>query len=605
MPVNSRWNIPVPTCSLPTWVFGPSSDPPSSDSTATKQFIDADRPDTHYLSQADFRLYSQRMALGLQRAGLREGDRVLLYSGNNLFFPVVFMGIVMAGGVFSGANPSFVARELAYQLKDSGASFLIAAKQALPVAVEAASQAGLSQERVYAFDDSALDLDRAQQARGGPKPPSHVPQGTTAANQAGTHHWTDLLAPLSEARGFQWFEPRDSTQATCALNYSSGTTGVPKGVEITHYSYVANGESVRHVVQLQDDYESWRRRQAQLCFLPLYHALGQTYFVSNFPRFRIPVYMMSGPFDFEKLLRNVERYRITILTTVPPIVVALAKHPASKKYDLSSVEGIGCGAAPLGLEISEEVSQLWPKDHLSLSQGWGMTEVTCSAMGHDPRDPKELSTSVGEMMPNTAARLVDPATGAEITSANTRGELWVATPTLMKGYWRKPEATASTIEVDPKTGTRWLKTGDVAYVTEYAPGGKWYIVDRIKELIKVKGNQVAPAELEGLLLEHPGVVDAAVVGVTIKNDEYPRAYIVPNPAKKPTEEEIAKWMESKVVRYKWLRGGVKFIPEIPKNPVSNFLFFSSPFLPPSFFHARISLLRDAGDTCMQRKITNP
>ena len=235
----------------------------------------------------------------------------------------------MAGGVFTGANPSFVARELAYQLKDSGASFLIAADSSMKIALEAASEAGLPKNRIYSFDATALDSN---------------PGKTTP----GVHHWTALLGSKDEAAKFDWVEPTDPKTTICCLNYSSGTTGVPKGVEITHYNYVANGVGVLYMSEsLQPDFEAWRKRSRQLCFLPLYHAFGQTYFTCNFPKLGIPVYMMPG-FNFEKMLQYVQRFRINSLTAVPPIVVALAKHPLSRKYDLSSIESIGCGAAPLG-----------------------------------------------------------------------------------------------------------------------------------------------------------------------------------------------------------------------------------------------------------------
>jgi len=272
-------------------------------------------------------------------------------------------------------------------------------------------------------------------------------------------------------------------------------------------------------------------------------------------------------FDFEKMLQYIEKYRISHIVAVPPIIVLLAKHPSSRKYDLSSVQAVGCGAAPLGLEVSDEASKLWPAGAITVRQGWGMTELTCTATSWHPNEFHRTS-SVGELMPNCKARLVKTDGSGEITNANERGELWVSGPIMMKGYWRKPKATTDTIHTDPD-GTRWLKTGDVGYVEKYEPGGKLHIVDRIKELIKVKGNQVAPAELEAVLLDHAGVTDVAVVGVTINGEELPRAYIVPSPEVKVTEQEIAKWMESRVVRYKWLKGGVRFIDAIPKNPVGS------------------------------------
>jgi acyl-CoA synthetase (AMP-forming)/AMP-acid ligase II len=327
---------------------------------------------------------------------------------------------------------------------------------------------------------------------------------------------------------------------------------------------------------LRADWAERLQRERGLAFLPFYHAYGQTFFIANLPHLGVPVYVMTGgAFDFVKMLRYIQQFRITTLTAVPPIIVALAKHPATRQFDLSSLESIGSGAAPLAREVCEAVEKLFPptpgtrEEQLFVRQGWGMTEATCTAMAWDPNTPIRGSGGVGEMYANCKARLVSlDGKQTPIERAGERGELWVTGPTLMRRYWRKPEATADTIFVDAD-GTRWLKTGDIAYVEDYKPGGIFHVVDRVKELIKVKGNQVAPAELEGILLENPDVADAAVVGVTIQGEELPRAYVVPRPGSKASEQDVARWMEGKVTRYKRLKGGVVFVAAVPKNPVSS------------------------------------
>ncbi|KAI1325122.1 AMP-binding enzyme [Xylariaceae sp. FL0255] len=546
MVVSSSWEIPVPECSLQKWVFGSSFDPIPD----KPQFIDPERPETHIITKAGYRLWAKRIALGLQRAGVKPGDRVLLFSGNNLFFPSVFMGVLMAGGIFTGANPSFVARELAYQLKDSGAYILIAADKSMEIAMDAAEEAGLPKSRVYSFDATAMDK-------------------TPGKARLGSRHWTELLASESDATRFDWVEPNDPKETTCCLNYSSGTTGVPKGVEVTHYAYVANNSNVVFIDSLDPDREENRKISRQLCFLPCYHAYGQTYFGSIWTHLNVPVYIMPS-FDFEKMLQYIEKFRISHITAVPPIIVLLGKSPLSRKYDLSSVRYVGSGAAPLGLEISEEVAKLWPTGAMNVRQGWGMTELTCTTTTWRPTSTRRTS-AVGELVPNLKLRLMKTdGSGGEITAANERGEIWIAGPTQMKGYWRKPEATADTTHTDAD-GTRWLKTGDIAFIEKYETGGIIHIVDRIKELIKVKGNQVAPAELEAVLLDNPAVNDAAVVGVTIDGEEVPRAYIVRNPQSKDSEKDIANWMAKRVIHYKRLKGGVKFIDAVPKNPSGKIL----------------------------------
>ncbi len=557
MPIKSRWSIPITEVSLPTWLFG-SPNGPLSDARALN---DANRPDTHYLTFEQFRLWSKRVAVGLQKAGLQPGDRVLLFSGNTLFFPVVFMGIVMAGGIFTGANPTYVARELAHQLKDSDAKFLLCADGSLDVGIEAASIISMGKERVFIFDDLALE--------------------GTGKGRLGVRNWNTLFATVGEASRFAWKDARSPKDTTCCLNYSSGTTGVPKGVEITHYNYVANAEQVIALASLRPDFQERRKTSRWLCALPMYHAYGihphnffqnlstnniqgQTFFITIGPKLGIPVYIMPK-FDFLQLLSHVQRFKITELSLVPPIVVALAKHPDVKNFDLSSVRNIGSGAAPLSQSVAEEVNKLWPSGEINLKQGWGMTETTCSVMGWDPLS-KSHSSSVGELLANCEAKLMNAEGTAEVPRG-TAGELWVRAPNVMKGYWRNPAATSETLTPD-----RWLKTGDICYVDEH---NRFTIVDRKKELIKVKGNQVAPAELEGVLLEHEMVADAAVVGVTIDGEEKPRAYVVLKEDAKGriTGGELVKWMDSRVARHKRLTAGVVFVDAIPKNPVSSLFWF--------------------------------
>jgi len=284
--------------------------------------------------------------------------------------------------------------------------------------------------------------------------------------------------------------------------------------------------------------------------------MAQTIFGINALKQNVPVYMMSK-FDFIQMLEYTQKFRITFLILVPPVVVAMAKHPITKTYDLSSIENVGSGAAPLGREVCIELEKLWPDGSVNVKQGWGMTEITCSAMGWAPEDHSD-SFSVGELNANTEAMIVDEA-GKEVAQGE-RGEIWVRAPNVMKGYWNRPDATAETLTPDG-----WLKTGDIAFVDKH---GKFFIVDRKKELIKVKGNQVAPAELEALLLDHEAIADVAVIGVTMGHDEHPRAYVVLKPGAKTTDQEIMAWMNKLVTKTKRLTGGVRFVDVIPKNPVS-------------------------------------
>ncbi|KIW42891.1 uncharacterized protein PV06_06395 [Exophiala oligosperma] len=542
MPYKSRWTVDVPECSLPTFLF----ESPSAPLGSKRCFSEAARPETHYLTRESFRLWSQRFGLGLRRSPhFQKGDRVLLFSGNDMFVPVVFMGVLCAGGIFSGANPTFTPRELAHQLRDSGATYLLCADGSIDTGIEAAKLAGLGSDRVFVYNARIYD---------GPQPPLK-----------GCRYWGDLIASADDAKGFAWDDLKGPGECdtTLALNYSSGTTGVPKGVEITHRNYISNTVQVALISQQHPDYEARNARASWLCFLPLYHAYGQTYFVAGAFNRQVPVYVMPK-FDFEKMLEYIQRFRVTDLALVPPIAVLLAKHPAVEKYDLSSVENVGCGAAPLGRDVCVQIEKRLGRG-INVKQGWGMTECTCSLLGWDVM-ATSTSAAVGEPNANCTAMIVSEDGGQEIASRGPRhvGELWCRGPNVMKGYWRNPKATAETLTPDG-----WLKTGDIAYVDE---AGMFHIVDRKKELIKVKGNQVAPAELEALLLEHDAIADAAVIGMpTQDGDEVPRAFVVRQSGRDVTENEVKKFIEGKVVRYKFLKGGVEFVDAIPKNPSGKIL----------------------------------
>ncbi|KAJ5901954.1 hypothetical protein N7495_002482 [Penicillium taxi] len=540
MPYKSRWEFKVPNAHLASLLFKSPTEPLSTQ----KCFLEADHPETHYLTLHDFRLWSQRFAAGLRKSGLKPGDRVLLYSGNNLFFPVAFMGVIMSGGVFTGANPTYVARELAFQLQDSGATYLLCARSSLETGLKAAELAGLSRSQIFIFDNAIYE--------GG------------GESQDGCRYWGELVASPEEGRQFQWEElstPNEADNCTLVLNYSSGTTGRPKGVEITHKNYVANMLQYNHLQTLYPDAEERRLRSSWLCFLPMYHAMAQSVYIACAVWRGTPVYIMPR-FDFLKVLEYVQKFRITNLLLVPPIVVMFAKDPAVKKFDLSSVESVDSGAAPLGREVCMEVEKLWPPGKINIKQGWGMTEATCSILGWDPTETS-LSASVGELNANCEAKIMSEDGSTEILGKNQRGELWVRSQNIMKGYWQNPEATRQT-----KTKDGWLKTGDIAYVDDE---GRFHVVDRIKELIKVRGNQVAPAELEALLLEHEAIADAAVIGISIDNDERPRAYVVIKPGQSATADEIVHFINNKVSSTKRITGGVIFIDTIPKNPSGKIL----------------------------------
>jgi acyl-CoA synthetase (AMP-forming)/AMP-acid ligase II len=273
-------------------------------------------------------------------------------------------------------------------------------------------------------------------------------------------------------------------------------------------------------------------------------------------------YIMSR-YSFDSMLRHIKDFQITELMTAPPIISSLVANARLIGDSLNSIRYVICGTAPLAPSLSERASNLFKDGRVMVRQGWGMTELTCMGTMNDPR-LIAFPGSVGEAAPNSAVKLMDGQ--REVTAANQRGELWFSSPTLMAGYWRNPEATKETIV--EQDGTRWLRTGDIAYFDSWGPGANIYIVDRSKEILKVKGFQVAPAELEAILATHPDIIDSGVIGVNVHGHEAPRAFVVRRSGSNVTSEDIASWMNSKVAAYKRLNGGIIFVDAIPRTQVS-------------------------------------
>ena len=354
MPVQSRFSTPIPNVSLPTWLFkSPTVHLPDKPPI----YYSAEDPAHENLSLSDYRLWSQRLARGLRDHGVQRGDRVMLFSSNNIFFPVVIMGVVMSGAIFTGANPAFSPRELIHQLKDADCNLLLTSAPGLKTALAAARACKLSYDRVFLFDSAGIF------------------DGNEPVKSQGIDHWTKLLANPQSASQFAWedFQTEEQCHETAALNYSSGTTGLSKGVEISHRNFVSNACQLINLEE-QDPNEGRKRADIRwLACLPMYHAMGQCIFVTMAPARGIPSYIMRQ-FDFLEFLRCIERFRITELMLVPPIIVQLAKRPEVRKYNLGSVNTIASGAAPLASEVCAEVEAMWPPGVIAVKQGWGMTE---------------------------------------------------------------------------------------------------------------------------------------------------------------------------------------------------------------------------------------
>ncbi|AOW94922.1 AMP-dependent synthetase [Rhodococcus sp. WMMA185] len=463
------------------------------------------------------------VAGALAARGLAVGDVVGLHSPNVPAFAAVFHGILRAGGVATTINALYTAEDIAKQLTDSKAKFLFTISPLLPQAKEAAAKAGIP-------DANLIVLDGAE----------------------GHPSLEDLLAQAAPPPAVS-FDP--ATQLA-VLPYSSGTTGRPKGVMLTHRNLVANVCQINPRMGIEAD-------DRLLAVLPFFHIYGMTVLL-NAALFNRASLVTMPKFDLAEFLRVVSDEKCTYVFIAPPVAVALAKHPLVDEYDLSSVHSIFSGAAPLDQELGKAVAN---RLGCRVRQGYGMSEM--SPVSHAiPFDRDDIALdSVGPTIANMECKLIDPATGEEIAlpaeGVSEPGELWCKGPNIMLGYLGNEEATAETLSADG-----YLHTGDIATVDSE---GIVTIVDRMKELIKYKGYQVPPAELEALLLTHPQIADAAVIGVLDdEGEEVPKAFVVRQHDADLDEAAIIEFVAERVSPHKKVRR-VKFIDVVPKSAAGKIL----------------------------------
>ncbi|CAL1533737.1 unnamed protein product [Lymnaea stagnalis] len=463
---------------------------------------------------------SIKVASALHRLGYRKGDVITSFSTNHVDFTILMLACAANGIWFSPANPTYTHEELSRQLNCSG------------------SKAVFTIAPVAGTVKTALDNKDF---------PNKVKKLFVFGEAPGFQPFQTLLDDDGKAFPDVDINP---VEDVLTLPYSSGTTGLPKGVMLTHYNCLAN------CIQTQSVSKTTGSDRC-LGLLPLYHIYGMiTVQFSCLYAGASVIYLPK--FDPESFLRCLQDRKITLAYLVPPLIVFLAKQPMVDKFNLKSLETVFSGAAPLGEDLS--VAFLKRLNHgVSLNQGFGLTETSPLTNLDYTRKPG----SIGPMITNTLGKFVDLKT-KKVLGPGEFGEFCVKGPQVMKGYFNNKQATDEMVTPDG-----WLHTGDAGHFTK---DGFVYIRDRIKELIKYKGSQVAPAELEALLLGHSDIQDVAVIGVPDEMaGELPKAFVVKKPSAKVTEQEIIKFVEGKVSPIKKLRGGVELIDEIPKTPSGKIL----------------------------------
>ena len=494
-------DVTIPEVSLTDFIF-------NSTAPLQNKIALIDGPTGRSLTYAEFEKAVRCVAASLDQRGFKKGDVFGIFSANCPEYAIIFHAVAMLGGISTTINPLYTADEAAFQLKNAGARLLITAPPFIETAIVAARAASV--EELFTFGEA---------------------KNATP------------FATLLESDGNVPRVQIDPEKDLVALPYSSGTTGLAKGVMLTHYNLVAN------MCQM-DGLDYFHRNDILLCVLPLFHIYGLVVVLNMGLHLGATIVIMPR-FDLEQFLSSIQKYRVTLSHIVPPIVLKLAKDPMIDNYDLSSLKMIFSGAAPLGPDLSRECMQ---RIRCGIRQGYGMTE-TSPVTHSSPSDPAKLKLgSVGPAAPNTECKLVDPATGDEL-GPNQEGEICVRGPQIMKGYLNNPDATARTIDSD-----NWLHTGDIGYADE---DGHFFIVDRVKELIKYKGFQVAPAELEAILLTHPAVADVAVIPCCDDEaGEVPKAFVV---AKQETSAQaIMDFVADRVAPHKKIRE-LEFVEQIPKS----------------------------------------
>lgn len=459
-----------------------------------------------------------KLAAGFAHHGFRKGDVLAILSPNLPEYALAFHAAATLGAATTMVPPLFTEEEIIKQVRDSGAKYLLTIPELMQKALAAVQASSI--ERVFVIGEAE-----------------------------GAVSFASLLEHWDKPAGTD-IDPREDV---AVLPYSSGTTGFPKGVMLTHRNLVS-------MLCQMDATEAFSKDDRVVCVVPMYHLYG-LHIVVNLGLSQGATIVTLPRYEINQFLQTLEKYRITIAPLVPPLVLALSRAPQVDDYDLSALQLIHCGAATLADNVARACQQ---RLGCHVRYGYGMTEVSPLSHASLANPKKQKPGSVGYCLPNTECMIVDYTSGVEL-GPNEEGEIWVRGPQVMKGYLGNAQATAEIVDSEG-----WLRTGDIGYCDIE---GRLFVVDRLKELIKTNGRQVAPAELEALLLSHPSIADAAVIPTPDeKAGEVPKAFVVLKNQSPGTtmDQEIIDFIATRVAPYKRLRS-VEFVSEIPKSPAGKIL----------------------------------
>ncbi|CAK7223976.1 hypothetical protein SEUCBS140593_005417 [Sporothrix eucalyptigena] len=470
-----------------------------------------------------------------QKYGLGEGDTVSLFSHNSVWYPVAMFATIRIGGRVNGASPAYTVDEMAHALLAAQTKVLITVPESIKVA-----EAACAKIKAHKIDIVLLEGGLGHRY---PTLKDLIELGCSKGKRCQTPVWK--------------IPPGKTNKDICGfLTFSSGTTGLPKAVMLSHQNAIAQC--------LQLGAFSPPGRKKFLAQSPLFHISGLVRFL-NWPVFANDECIMLPKFTMELFLQTIVDFQIEDLNLVPPLVIRLVRDSIVAKYDLSCVKRLSCSSAPLSQEILQLLMQKMP--WAGFRQSYGMTEACGCLSTHTPAyySFKYADTS-GFLVPNTTIKVADLSDEKKELGAGEIGELWASGPQIAMGYLNQPEATAETF-----TSDGFLRTGDVGYIDK---DGFVRIVDRIKEMIKVKGSQVAPAEIEDVLHSHPSVQDCAVLGIPdAYSGERPKAHIILKSsieASAALGQELMDYVKERRVRYKWVKE-IEFTSDIPKNPSGKIL----------------------------------